>query len=31
METDDSGDLWLKNKLSIETYNNQVAIGKLDT
>jgi hypothetical protein len=31
METDDSGELWLKNKLSIETYNKQVAIGKLDT
>ena len=31
METDDEGELWLKNKLSIETYNKQVAIGKLDT
>ena len=31
METDDTGELWLKNKLSIETYNKQVAIGKLDT
>ena len=32
METDDDGNLWLKNSLSIETYNNkEVAIGKLDT
>lgn len=32
METDDSGGLWLKNKLQIETYNNKdVSIGKLDS
>ena len=33
METDDSGSLWLKNKLNVETYsiNNTVGIGKLDT
>ena len=33
METDDNGELWLKNRLSVETYNSQqkVGIGKLDT
>lgn len=32
METVDNGQLWLKDSLSIETYNNKkVAIGKLDT
>jgi hypothetical protein len=33
METDDQGELWLKNKLRIETYdsNKRVSIGKVDT
>ena len=33
LTTDDNGNLWLENALSIETYgdNQQVAIGKLDT
>ena len=33
METDDDGKLWLKDSLSVETYNEntKVAIGKLDT
>ena len=32
LETGDNGSLWLKNKLSIETYNNNiVSIGKIDT
>lgn len=33
METDDQGELWLKNKLEIETYkeNTNVRIGKIDT
>jgi hypothetical protein len=32
METDSNGRLWLKNRLSIDTYgaNNLVGIGKLD-
>lgn len=33
METDDQGELWLKNKLRVETYdsNKRVSIGRVDT